>query len=1040
MLHLLHRLRDPNIGNRVDGGELASVLTDALPPVDERVLTEAAGHFDDLDAIKDQVDRSTSTASALGQFLGSYRGYTRTVLSRRAAAVEQAESGRAKAARGAHQLARSAEEAAAAAEAAELLLGDRRRQRSDREAERRELERSEGYRAHQDLVDRQERVSALDVAARAAESSASRADAAHHRALAGVAAADQDVRRALTAAGEAAAGATGLAADAGLDPALLGPQPVLADDGRLDPLVLAMAEERSRAARTLADGRRDRAVTVRKLALQAEQAEQHAVGAEERAATSEGEADRERERTATARASQAEAQRAWAKAVATWTTTGLAAALDLQWEPVLTQLAGRDGGPTLVAAVRRSVVEIVAPALHRARQAAAEADLAVAGSEEDLAAAEARLAEVGSEPEARPTPARTRDAERDPAAGAAFYDLVEVAPGVADHDAAGLEAALEAAGLLDAWVHADGLVVHPDTRDTLLRADAPPCPDGARTLADVLVAAPGEGSPVGTDTIAAVLGAVGLGEQPGTTAWVSPEGRWSSGVLRGSWRKDHVEFLGAAARRATRRRLLAELRDRVAGRRAALTAARSAAAAAAQHRDAVENLPGTVPPADAIDEAARDLAAAERTLAAARARHDTDRRRAEEARGTANRRAAAVAHEARADALPTVVDELDGVLAALGGLREALVDHRRAVGDVARDHERLLGRTAEESDRRAEAAATAVEAGERRATHASAAHELATLRDALAATVDAVLAQHAHVSSALAELDDSLVPAADRAQRDADKALATAVERLADVRSAEDLAAQALTAAAQSLEEAVVLPGVMLAASGHDVRQLGDLVAVDPVVDGDRARWGVALAAAVAPMVNGDDEVSDGAILSRYDRLSEALAGGYDVGIDAERAVDPSAGYEQHLRGALDYRGWHRFTVKVTDVSRPGSSRTLSNRLGLSQGEQRVLSYLALFAAAASYFDAIARDTPTAPRLLLLDDAFAKVDEPTHGNLLGLLVELDLDFVLTSERMWGCFPSVPSLEIYEAVRDPAHPGVALLHFRWDGQQRHLVGV
>ena len=52
----------------------------------------------------------------------------------------------------------------------------------------------------------------------------------------------------------------------------------------------------------------------------------------------------------------------------------------------------------------------------------------------------------------------------------------------------------------------------------------------------------------------------------------------------------------------------------------------------------------------------------------------------------------------------------------------------------------------------------------------------------------------------------------------------------------------------------------------------------------------------------------------------------------------------------------------------------------------------------------------------LLDDAFAKVDEPTHGQLLGLLVDLGLDFVLTSERMWGCFLSVPSLEIYEAIR------------------------
>ena len=162
--------------------------------------------------------------------------------------------------------------------------------------------------------------------------------------------------------------------------------------------------------------------------------------------------------------------------------------------------------------------------------------------------------------------------------------------------------------------------------------------------------------------------------------------------------------------------------------------------------------------------------------------------------------------------------------------------------------------------------------------------------------------------------------------------------------------------------------------------------------------------------------------------------------IDAERSNDPTASYEQHLRGALDYRTWHRFAVKVTDSANPGSQRTLSNRLGLSQGEQRVLSYLALFAAAAAHFEAIARDAPEAPRVLLLDDAFAKVDEPTHGQLLGLLVDLGLDFVLTSERMWGCFPTVPSLEIYEAIRDPSTPGVALMHFRWDGHRRTLVPV
>ena len=160
--------------------------------------------------------------------------------------------------------------------------------------------------------------------------------------------------------------------------------------------------------------------------------------------------------------------------------------------------------------------------------------------------------------------------------------------------------------------------------------------------------------------------------------------------------------------------------------------------------------------------------------------------------------------------------------------------------------------------------------------------------------------------------------------------------------------------------------------------------------------------------------------------------------IEAIRRLDPSATGGAQLRAALDYRSWFTFTVYVTDTA--GDERRLGHRTALSQGEQRVVAYLVLFAAAAAHFDALALRAPWAPRLILLDDAFAKVDEPTHGRLLGLLVELDLDFVLTSERVWGCFASVPSLNIYECLRDPNVPGIATLHFTWDGSRRKLVGV
>ncbi|MDA0565780.1 TIGR02680 family protein [Streptomonospora sp. S1-112] len=162
--------------------------------------------------------------------------------------------------------------------------------------------------------------------------------------------------------------------------------------------------------------------------------------------------------------------------------------------------------------------------------------------------------------------------------------------------------------------------------------------------------------------------------------------------------------------------------------------------------------------------------------------------------------------------------------------------------------------------------------------------------------------------------------------------------------------------------------------------------------------------------------------------------------IEAIRRLDPTATGGAQLRAALDYRSWFAFTVYVTDAAHPDRERRLTHRTALSQGEQRVVAYLVLFAAAAAQFGSLAAHAPAAPRLILLDDAFAKVDEPTHGRLLGLLVELDLDFVLTSERVWGCFPSVPSLDIYECLRDPAVPGIATLHFTWDGSRRKLVGV
>ena len=151
------------------------------------------------------------------------------------------------------------------------------------------------------------------------------------------------------------------------------------------------------------------------------------------------------------------------------------------------------------------------------------------------------------------------------------------------------------------------------------------------------------------------------------------------------------------------------------------------------------------------------------------------------------------------------------------------------------------------------------------------------------------------------------------------------------------------------------------------------------------------------------------------------------------RAEDPDQPYRDLIANVLDYRTWHRMSLTLR---RPGrSDEVLSRRTALSEGEKKMVSYLPLFAAVAASCDALAEHAPDAPRFVLLDDAFAKVSEDNHPKLFGLLVELDLDFIATSERLWGTHATVPELAITEVLRDAQLGVIVLEHSRWDGHTR-----
>lgn len=120
--------------------------------------------------------------------------------------------------------------------------------------------------------------------------------------------------------------------------------------------------------------------------------------------------------------------------------------------------------------------------------------------------------------------------------------------------------------------------------------------------------------------------------------------------------------------------------------------------------------------------------------------------------------------------------------------------------------------------------------------------------------------------------------------------------------------------------------------------------------------------------------------------------------IAAERSradADQGGSLIDQLARALDYRRWHRFRVQRWQ---DGQWRPLSGPA--SSGERALGLTVPLFAAVSSYYT---HDGSTlAPRLVLLDEAFAGIDDAARAHCMGLIREFDLDFVITSEREWTC--------------------------------------
>ncbi|MFR9673312.1 TIGR02680 family protein [Streptomyces sp. TR02-1] len=730
LVDLLIQLRQPQLSKRPSEAALSKALTEALPPMDQAVVADAAEAFRSLDEEKEELRAAREAEQASSGFLDHYRRYAR-IASRRRARLPRTEHARyahlqreLATAHGDHEQAaadreKALEQAAALDERSARLTAQDAALRSGPEMrDARALEQA-----------------AADATRTAGERTRAEADRrtaadAHARAAGRLATAGNR----LSAAQEAWDDLRRRVADSAAAARLDTPR----TEGAPAAVLRREADE--------ATARRQRAVAhVEELAERSERAEEERRSAQVRADEADEEVVHSGERLAEAEDGVAEEGRTLVAAV----RDHLSGCAELRLP----------GLPGLLDAVQEWTTGAEGP--HPARVAAAEthrtrtAELADRSAElthrdagladrQKLSAEELTALETGSR--RSPEPPHTRSPEaRNGAAGAPLWRLVDFRPQVTDSERAGLEAALEASGLLDAWVRPDGSALAADGHDVLLApAASPDSPHPAHRAGLDQVLCPAadpadEGArAVGEPTVARLLAAIGFAEERGTgdgepvhpvggtDTWISADGRFRIGALTGSWAKDTAQYVGEGAREQARRARMRELRTVLASLETERHQLAEELRTLSERRAVLDAELAAVPGDDALRHAHARVTAAADAVRRARLRHDERTARLSSVSRNADRALGELAEAAGDMHLPTDRPGLRGVRQALAdhttllaGLWPALrerTDAAHAVDEERTENDRAEHLVTELAQRAAEAARLAAAADERHAT------------------------------------------------------------------------------------------------------------------------------------------------------------------------------------------------------------------------------------------------------------------------------------------------------------------------------------
>jgi len=755
LLTLILTLRRPQLAKNLDPVKLSDTLTDGLRPVDDDLVAEAARSFEDMEAVALTLEGLAAADEATQTFLASYTTYLRTharwaadALTRRREATTAARTTVA-ADTQARQAAGERQEAAAMSrEAAEDAVA-RLRARIE------QLRASSAYQAVEQMQD-------LDRLVRTCQQSAAEASGELARRQAAAARGRDELDRAKRVLADMRAAVSRTAAelarhagDAGMQwrPADAAPEGLAERAGAQ----LAVRLEAVRAVRAALAGhhKAEQARDLARLALDraqealadATQAEQAAAGAVQQALDDAG------------------------RALADWAARHAALLPDGDWRRLTEALGGaitRFGEPDAPAleTIFNSGIAAAEQAV-RDEQAALRAARAGAAAKRDALIEERDriAAEHDDAPPAHPG----RTADRVGRDGAPLWRLVRFADHVPDDVAAAMEAALQATGMLDAWITPAGDAVTADDGFLVPGVAVP-----GRSLADVLE--PEDGTPVPRNRVTAVLASVALdGGLFSAAAVIGTDGRYSHGVTAGRHRKEHAEYIGATARARRRAARIASCEERIASHEAEIAGLDRRAAGLADTLAAFAEARVTLPATPPIAAAQREHARAAGHLRAARENAEQAQASFDESVAACTVTERALRRAAIDHALdPDGVDRVEGAArrfeSAAGDLAARHREESRQMGIVAEARTRL-DHAAEEEAAAADAERTA------RRRHTEEAAKLEALRGAVGVAARQVLAQIEEAESGLTTAQAS-EKAARAAEIDAVRAAAQAAERV----------------------------------------------------------------------------------------------------------------------------------------------------------------------------------------------------------------------------------------------------------------------